>query len=295
MANHNDHRFLLLTPAAPPPRRSVGAQLRLLQLLDSSFPCGGFAHSGGLEAAHRAGRLPAGDAGALDVALSALVASSLALLLPFCLAAHAAARAAATARDPEACESDEEEEEEAEGAAERSARAAAAAAPALSARLAPLVAELGAHHAAAPVARRAALAAGPALVRAASAAFPSHIAPLLAAMACSPLASAGPVPGAIALGAVVGLIGVTSPPDCGAALLHATLRDAVSAATRLGVVGPMGAAGAHARAAAAGGRTLRSALRDGTAFDVASAAGCNPLADVLQAGHDALFARLFQS
>ena len=49
---------------------------RLWQLVDSSFPTGAFAHSGGLEAASHVGLLPAADVATLEAWLAAQAARS---------------------------------------------------------------------------------------------------------------------------------------------------------------------------------------------------------------------------
>ena len=226
---------------------------RLWQLVDSAFPTGAFAHSGGLEAAAQAGQLPAADAVALEGWLAAQAASACSLSLPFVLAALPAGRA-------------------------NDAEAAAA-----------LSAAVGAHLAGSGAARRASLAAGSALLRAGGAAFPD----LAAAMEAMRLACAPSAPhGAAAFGYVCGALGVP-PAQAGRALLFAQLRDACSAATRLGLLGPMAAAALQARAAPRCEALLQAALRDDVAPEDAAAAA--PLADALQSGHDTLFARLFQS
>ena len=226
---------------------------RLWQLVDSSFPTGAFAHSGGLEAASHAGLLPAADVATLESWLAAQAASACSLTLPFVLAALPLGR-------------------------RRDAAAAAA-----------LSASLGAHLAGSGAAKRASAAAGSAMLRAGGAAFPELAGAMDAARdACLP----APPHGAVALGYLCGALGVP-PAQAGRALLFAQLRDGCSAATRLGLVGPMAAAALQARAAPRCEALLRAAL----AADVApeDAAAASPLADALQCGHDALFARLFQS
>ena len=76
-------------------------------------------------------------------------------------------------------------------------------------------------------------------------------------------------------------------------MLFAQLRDGCSAATRLGLVGPMAAAGVQARVAPRCEALLSAALAEAVPPEDAAAAA--PMADALQAGHDCLFARLFQS
>jgi urease accessory protein len=229
---------------------------RLLQLLDSAFPTGAFAHSGGLEAAAHAGQLPAGDEAKLEDFLAAAAASYCSFALPFMLAA----------------------------------RDAGAAAPPDAAAAAALCGALGAHLAGSVVARRASVAAGGALLRAGAAAFPEHGA-CLGALRARCLAPAAPH-GAPVFGFLCGALSVGRAAAARAALFCA-LRDACSAATRLGIVGPMAAAALQARVAPRCEALLQGALA--AAVQPEDAASAAPLADALQAGHDALFARLFQS
>lgn len=227
--------------------------------------------------AHAARQLPAHDAPALRAVLDGVVASALSLSLPFALAARHAGACAATGGDV----------------------VATALSP-----LPPLCALLLAHSAGSPPARRATLASGSGLLRAAGAAAFAQplLLPTALSTACELCAPRGGVPGPVALGLVVGLLG-GGPGECGAALAHAVLRDAASAAVRLGLAGPLAAAGAHAAAAARAAPALATAVAAAEAersggvrcWGVAWAAPSNPLADCLQAGHGELHARLFQS
>ncbi|MDB5296990.1 MAG: putative urease accessory protein UreF, partial [Phycisphaerales bacterium] len=51
----------MLDAAPTPPADTAAADWLLWQLVDSAFPTGGFAHSGGVEAAWQHGRLRDGD------------------------------------------------------------------------------------------------------------------------------------------------------------------------------------------------------------------------------------------
>lgn len=75
------------------------------------------------------------------------------------------------------------------------------------------------------------------------------------------------------------------------AFLHATLRAVVSAAVRLGVVGPYEGQAMTARAT----QTLERALAAGHARTIDELAQPLPLAELFQGTQDSLYSRLFQS
>jgi urease accessory protein len=79
--------------------------------------------------------------------------------------------------------------------------------------------------------------------------------------------------------------------DALAGLLHVTLRGALSAAVRLGAVGPTEAQALHLRLHPA----LAAALVRGAALGVDDVAQTAPLIELYQATHDQLYSRLFQS
>ena len=113
---------------------------------------------------------------------------------------------------------------------------------------------------------------------------------------------------ATSFGAVAGSLGLSSAR---AARLFAylTLRDTLSAATRLNLVGPLRAGAAlrrcsgrvealAAEAARGAARAAGDAEARGACAATAAArraAGASPLVDVVQGGHDALYSRLFSS
>ena len=113
---------------------------------------------------------------------------------------------------------------------------------------------------------------------------------------------------AVVFGAVVGALGVDAE-RAARLFAYVVLRDVLSAATRLNLVGPLEAAEALRRCQAAGerlfARALAEARRDAEAAVRAGAdplegivrrAACAaPLADIAQGGHDALESRLFSS
>jgi len=240
---------------------------RMWQLLDSAFPTGGFAHSAGVEAVYRSGLFlgPRGSE-ALEAHLLGSATSSLSLLAPFLTVAH---------------------------------RAVECSAGDMIERLAHAHETLDTHLVGNPVARRASLAAGSALVRACGAAFD-------ASSQCSAVVAAlharGDVHHAVALGACSASLGVALPAAM-RALLFLQLRDGCAAACRLGVLGPMAAAHLQARLAPVcealiAEWTLAQTSSTDADYDEAllsSAGGAYPLGDALQSGHDALFTRLFQS
>ncbi len=214
----------------------------LHQLADSALPTGGFAHSGGLEAAVQLGR--AADPDALADVLEEAAWSLATSALPFVSAAF---------RDPAS----------------------------LAALDLHCDASLPGH-----VANRASRAQGQAYLRAAGAAFGAPI------EALADEVRARRLPGhlAPAFGAVLRALGAAEE-DARRLFLFQGARALVSAAVRLGVVGPLEAQALLARAGEAAERAL-AATADLPPEEAASSA---PLLDLLQGHQDRLYSRLFQS
>jgi urease accessory protein len=214
----------------------------LMQLADSALPTGGFAHSGGLEAALQLGRCagPEGVARFVEDALWNVGAAA----LPFVEAAHAA---------PERL-----------GALDRRADAALAEA----------------------VAKRASRLQGQAFLRAAAALAPDAITPLATQV------EAARLPGHLApiFGAVTSRLGV-SASDARRVFLFQAARGTLSAAVRLGAVGPFEAQRLLAQAGAPCEEILLATA--GRAPEEAASAA--PMLDLAQAHHDRLYSRLFRS
>jgi urease accessory protein len=74
-------------------------------------------------------------------------------------------------------------------------------------------------------------------------------------------------------------------------VMYTTLRSAMSAAVRLGVVGPLRAQ----RLLLAAAPTAARALADTTGHGAADACSASPIVELAQAAHDRLYTRLFQS
>jgi urease accessory protein len=205
--------------------------LTLLQLADSAFPTGGFAHSGGIEALMQAGHLR--DEAQLRARLVELVHSVAGSMLPFLDAAHA-------------------------GLAEEADRGCDA---------------FLTNH----VAHRASRAQGAAFLLAAGATFGAR---LTLEHAHLP----------VAMGAVLAREGIALD-DARRLLLFGALRSALSAAVRLGCVGPLRA---QALLHSLHGE-LEAALEETRGLAMADARSTAPVLDLCQARHDAAYSRLFQS
>lgn len=214
-----------------------------LQLADASFPTGGFAHSGGLEAALAAGAVE--SPGALAHFLDDALWQAGHLTLPYVAAAHDEP-AALVALD------------EAHDAALRS-----------------------------PVANRASRSQGRAHLDACLRAFGG---PALHGLRDAVRSAGSPRHLAPVLGATLGVLGVARD-DALQVHLHATARGVVSAAVRLGIVGP----GEGQRLQASSAATERAVIAECAGLEPVDQCQSAPLLDLLGAGHDRLYSRLFTS
>ena len=296
------------------------------QLVDPLLPTGGFAHSQGLEAAAHAGLVAGGDERATRrgedvgwcVETFAIEAcrNAASMSIPFVEAARYTfaplAKKRATGTPGTGTDARAVSDADAISAAVATWRS--------------LDDRAGACLAGNRVASRASTATGAALLRAVTAAFgdaesggPGPDGGGVSRVAAEALrgarAASRPSPTrrpgghlATSFGAVAGSLGLSSAR---AARLFAylTLRDTLSAATRLNLVGPLragallrrcsgrvealAAEAARGAARAAGDAEARGACAATAA--ARRAAGASPLVDVVQGGHDALYSRLFSS
>lgn len=222
-------------PFSPEPESS---RWLLLQLVDGAFPSGGFAHSGGLEAAVRLGGLAAARPFLEQVAVQAAYGS-----LPF---VRAAARAPGEI-----------------GALDDLCHASLSS----------------------PVANRASRAQGRALSSSAGRVFEHDGVRALAAYGRSGHAHHAPV-----FGALYGALGLDARA-AEVAFLHGVVRGSLSAAVRLGLLGPLEAQRTHAEVAP----HLEAVLEASADLLPEEAAQTAPLIELFGSLHDALDARLFQS
>jgi urease accessory protein len=241
-------------------RRSVMQEWSTWQLIDSILPTGGFAHSYGLEAATQAGLVY--DASTVSTFAVTTLENAGALLLPFVCSAS---KQTTTTEDWILLDSE-------------------------------LHAVLTNH-----VARAASLSQGKALIRLASSVFPEITDEVKSMRACiqeknnkkkKTTAAARGAHGhhAIVFGRLFGLLGLDSL-TAQRAFLFLSLRDVLSAATRLNLVGPMEAALLQHRHASLAEAVLVKYANRG----VEDAYQTAPLLDTLQGAHNLLFSRLFCS
>ena len=306
------------------------------QLVDPLLPTGGFAHSQGLEAAAHAGLVAGGDERATRrgedvgwcVETFAIEAcrNAASMSIPFVEAARYTFSPLAKKRATETLGTETPGTETPGTGTDARAVSDADAISAAVATWRSLDDRAGACLAGNRVASHASTATGAALLRAVTAAFgdaesggPGPDGGGVSRVAAEALrvarAASRPSPTrrpgghlATSFGAVAGSLGLSSAR---AARLFAylTLRDTLSAATRLNLVGPLRAGAAlrrcsgrvEALAAEAARGAARAAgdaeARGGCAATAAArrAAGASPLVDVVQGGHDALYSRLFSS
>jgi urease accessory protein len=231
----------------------------LLQLADSAFPSGAFAHSSGFEALRQIGRL--GGEADLDLRLRELAWQTALGSLPFLADAHAGEALRGPGAERAGVAGEALRGPGAEGAAEADRAADAF---------------LASH-----VGNRASRAQGRAFLLAANVAFPglADLGPLL------PCGHAAP-----AMGAAFARLGV-SLDDARQIVLFGAVRAALSAAVRLGVVGPL-----RGQALLYGLHPHLDRVRAETrGLGAADACHVAPLVEAAQAGHDRLHSRLFQS
>ncbi|KAG0609120.1 hypothetical protein M758_8G159600 [Ceratodon purpureus] len=221
------------------------------QMIDSILPTGGFAHSYGLEAAVQAGLVYDGQT--LERFAVMTVENAGALLLPFVYAASRVREMGVEAW---------------------------------------VVLDCGLHAVMANgVARAASVGQGKALVRLAGGVFKEIAAEVAAIRGCvmgKPARAHGHH--AVVVGRLLGLLGVDAV-TAQRVYLYLTLRDVLSAATRLNLVGPMEAALLQHRHAQLAERVMgKYANRS-----VLDAHQIAPVIDTLQGSHTQLFSRLFCS
>jgi len=233
----------------------------VMQLTDATLPTGGFAHSGGIEAAMQLGlfRSTMDEQELVRRFILAAARSTLRLQGAFALAAHDMVYNTGSGDQRRV-------------------------APDLIDHWDALDARLHAHLVANAVACRASTQQGTALSRVLAYWLPS----LLLEGLPPKLPRAGHM--ATIFGLAGGLMGLPRGVML-QALVHCTVRDATSAAVRLNLLGPLAAVGFQAS-------VMRELLADVSAAQAAppgleAAAGCAPLVECAHAAHDLLEARLF--
>lgn len=95
-------------------------------------------------------------------------------------------------------------------------------------------------------------------------------------------------------GAMSAALGIPAPAAC-RLVMFLTVRTIVSSAVRLGIVGPMEGQSIQHRMAACAERWAAEAERVGAEGWETAAAQVSPIVELIQASHDRLYSRLFQS
>jgi len=229
----------------------IGAEWTFWQLADSAFPSGGFAHSAGLESARQQGLVT--DARSLGWFLESLLQDSSRGIVPFLVAVHT---------------SDQSSDQASDRALVRVDRWCDA--------------FLSNH-----VANRASRVQGRSFLTAAEAAFEiAEIGELRQSVASGELNGHH----AVLVGRVTRLLDL--PLDRTVAwYLYTQLRDVISAATRLNIIGPLAGQSLISRF----GRFVQHEAELATVRDVDRAAITSPVLEIVATRHDQLYSRLFQS
>lgn len=233
------------------------------QMIDSLYPTGGFAHSLGLEAAVQE-KLVSGGGASLDRFLSSTLHQTANFALPIVFSAYRGA-----AQAPDAAQV-------VEAFLQLNAQATA----------------LYSNH----VAKKASLAQGAAMLRLAISTYASdssadsRFSALLAARKESKRRKHPGVHHAVVFGTVCALLGIHAD-ECQRMYLFVTVRDVLSAATRLNLIGPMEATRTQFEMRGALERVFQRS-KDREIQDSYSSA---PVLDLIQAMHDQLYTRIFNS
>jgi urease accessory protein len=213
------------------------------QLADSAFPSGGFAHSGGLEAAWQLGEIQ--DSRSLENYLGSQLLQSGNMALPYLLAVH---------RGPDNFELLDQRHD-----------------------------AFVKNH----IARKASCAQGQAILVVAAKAFSI---PRLTELRKSCTDGDTPLHLPTVFGLITRLLEIDA--DQAARLwLHTLLRDLISSAVRLGIVGSLQGQAIQRNMTPASEKTLQRCLN----LSVEQAAQTTPVIDLLQGTHDRLYSKLFQT
>lgn len=276
---------------AVPPAGGSPQLFLMFQLVDNLLPIGGFSHSQGLESALQSGTVRKGDEAGLASFLKMLVQNVAYQSGPL---VHGAAQALAPPHRVSAQGQGEglqggggEEGGEARAFVEGCAFGVV--------RVAELDAMAHVLLAGVPTARNASLAMGRNLLRLALESFAGEgglDADALTALSEASLGAAPAVRGhfSTVFGAVCAAGGL-GPHEALHMFLFSAARDALSAATRLNIVGPLAAQ----RVLRGLGADLEALAAEAAALPASAAGAASPLAGLLQASHPQLCSRLFQS